>query len=126
MARRGSEKRLKSVPVMVRVTESQHARLKQLAALEVATPAEYLRRRIGEPAGVVESGTAPSAISEGDRILLASATRTIGHLAGLLKHTAFKTPAIGRSAEFRSILDNHHRDLQSLQSRIRALLERLE
>jgi hypothetical protein len=126
MARRGSEKRLKTVPVMVRVTESQYARLKLLAALEVASPAEYLRRRIGEPAGAVASGAASSTISEGDRILLASATRTMGHLAGLLKHAAFKYPAVGRSAEFRSILDTHHRDLQALQSRIRALIERLE
>lgn len=125
MARRGSEKRLKSVPVMVRVTESQHARLKQLAALEVATPAEYLRRRIGETAEAVGPADS-SALSEGDRILLAGATRSMGHLAGLLKHAAFEYPAVGRSAEFRSILDTHHRDLQALQSRIRALIERLE
>jgi hypothetical protein len=126
MARRGSEKRLKSVPIMVRVTESQHARLIELAALEVATPAEYLRRRIGDPAGAAGPEVTSSTLSEAERTLLAGATRSMGHLAGLLKHAAFRYPALGRSAEFRSILDTHHRDLQALQSRIRALLERLE
>ncbi|HEY0919527.1 hypothetical protein [Devosia sp.] len=125
MARRGSESRQKTKPVLVRLTEADHRRLTMLAEREGTNRAEYLRRRIAEPAGTSASRpyTLP-AFSEADRILLASATRSMGHLAGLLKVALLKTPAFGRTARLQSILDAHPDELQALQRQIRDLLER--
>lgn len=123
MAKRGSEIRQKTHSVLVRVTMAEHDRLTGLADRDGATRAEYLRRRMFDPAS--HSGD-PGVLSEPDRILLAGLTRSMGHLAGLMKLTTLKTPAIGPSASVRSVLATHHRDLQELQGQVRALLERVK
>lgn len=122
MARRGSENRRKTHAVLVRLTEAEHARLTGLAAREGATRAEYLRRRMVDPAS---HHSAPGVLSETDRVLLAGLTRSMGHLAGLMKFAAVKTPGVGSSVSARSVLDAHHRELQDLQGQVRALLERV-
>jgi hypothetical protein len=122
MAGRGSETRQKSHSVLVRLTMAEHDRLTGLADREGATRAEYLRRRMFDPAS---HSYDPRALSESDRVLLAGLTRSMGHLAGLMKLTTLKTPAIGPSANVRAILAAHHRDLQDLQAQVRALLERV-
>ncbi|QYO76541.1 hypothetical protein [Devosia salina] len=122
MAGRGSETRRKSHSVLVRLTMAEHDRLTGLADREGATRAEYLRRRMRDPASPPnESG----GLSESDRVLLAGLTRSMGHVAGLMKLTMLKTPAIGPSASVRAILAAHHRDLQDLQAQVRTLLERV-
>lgn len=123
MAGRGSENRQKTHSVLVRLTMSEHDRLTVLADREGATRAEYLRRRMVEPVSpTCHSGALP----EQDRILLAGLTRSMGHLAGLVKLTTLKTPAVGPSASARSVLATHHRDLQDLQAQVRAVLERVK
>lgn len=127
MARRGSENRQKTRSVLVRMTEAEYSGLTLLAEREGANRAEYLRRCIKTQAGAPRSPADTShAFSDTDRILLSGATRSLGHLAGLMKMAVLKSPALGRSAKLQSILDTHHRDLQALQGQIRALLERLE
>lgn len=123
MAGRGSEIRQKTHSVLVRLTMAEHDRLTASADREGATRAEYLRRRMFDPAS--NSGD-PGALSEQDRILLAGLTRSMGHLAGLLKLASLKTPAIGPSVTVRAVLSTHHRDLQELQGQVRVLLERLK
>lgn len=127
MARRGSENRQKTRSVLVRMTEAEHARLTLLAERQGANRAEYLRRRIEVQADALGTPAGSSySLSDADRILLSGATRSMGHLAGLMKMAVLKSPALGRSAQLKSILDTHHRDLQALQGQIRALLERLK
>lgn len=123
MARRGSENRQKTHSVLVRLTMAEHDRLSALADREGANRAEYLRRRMFDPAS--HSGD-PGGLSEPDRILLAGLTRSMGHLAGLLKLASLKIPAIGPSVTVRSVLSTHNRDLQELQVQVRALLERVK
>jgi hypothetical protein len=109
------------------MTQTEYSGLTLLAEREGANRAEYLRRRIETQADAPRSPADTShAFSDTDRILLSGATRSLGHLAGLMKMAVRKSPALGRSAQFHSILDTHHRDLQALRGRIRALLERLE
>lgn len=122
MARRGSENRQKDRSVLVRLTEAEYDRLSERAEREGATRAEYLRRRMADPAPA--DGTAPS-LSEADRAMLAAATRTMGHLAGLMKLAVMKTPGFGTSRSVRSLLEEHHCELQGLQGQIRAILERV-
>ena len=129
MARRGSENRQKVRSVLVRMTETEYQQLTAQAEREGTSRADYLRRHmrdaLSEP-GRTDSGDDARVLSEADRILLAGATRSMGHLAGLMKLAVLKTPISGSSASVRSILDEHHGSLQELQSRIRALMERLQ
>lgn len=123
MAGRGSENRQKTHSVLVRLTIAEHERLTALAYREGATRAEYLRRRLGDPASPPnESG----ALCESDRVLLAGLARSMGHLAGLMKLTTLRTPAIGPSVSVRAVLATHHRDLQVLQGQVRDLLDRVK
>jgi len=127
MARRGSENRQKVRSVLVRMTETEHRQLTERAEHEGASRADYMRRRMIDPLpehGGGGSGDSAKVLSEADRIVLAGATRSMGHLAGLMKLALLKTPVPGSSTSVRSILDEHHRSLQELQGRIRALLER--
>ncbi len=123
MARRGSENRQKTHSVLVRLTMAEHDRLTVLADRECATRAEYLRRRMLDPASLPNE---PGALSESDRVLLAGLTRSMGHLAGLMKLTTLKTPAIGSSLSVRAVLATHHHDLQVLQGQVRDLLDRVK
>lgn len=124
MAGRGSENRQKARSVLVRLTEVEYDRLTERAEREGATRAQYLRRRMADPvpAHAPADGTAPS-LSEADRAMLAAATRTMGHLAGLMKLAVMKTPKFGTS---RSVLEEHHRALHDLQGQIREVLERMK
>lgn len=123
MAGRGSENRQKTHSVLVRLTMAEHDRLTALADREGATRAEFLRRRMDDPASRSSNS---GALSESDRVLLAGLTRSMGHLAGLMKLTTLKTPAIGPSASVRAVLATHHRDLQVLQGQVRDLLDRVK
>jgi hypothetical protein len=122
MAGRGSENRQKTHSVLVRLTLAEHDRLTALADREGATRAEYLRRRMFDPAS--RPGDT-GGLSETDRNLLAGLTRSMGHLAGLMKLATLKSPAIGPSVTVRAVLNAHHRELQTLQGHVRALLERV-
>ena len=127
MTRRGSENRLKDHAVLVRMTEDDYLNLTARATQEKTTCAAYLRRcmRDADPAiSRARASDATKILSEHDRVLLANATRSMGHLAGLMKLASLKTPVPGSSGSFRSILDEHHRSLQDLQEEIRRLLER--
>lgn len=109
------------------MTEAEYASLSLLAEREGANRAEYMRRRIGTEGGAPRSPDDTSyALSDTDRILLSGATRSMGHLAGMMKMAVLKSPALGRSAQLQSIFDTHHRDLLALQGQIRAILEGLE
>ena len=123
MAGRGSETRNRTHSVLVRLTMAEHDRLTVLADREGATRAEYMRRRMVEPA----TNSSNSAVfSETDRVLLAGLTRSMGHLAGLMKLATLKAPAIGPSVSVRAVLTTHHRDLQDLQRQVRDLLDRVK
>lgn len=129
MARRGSENRRKVRSVLVRLTEPEYLQLTEWAMQEKATRADYLRRcmRDAEPAiGHARASDATKILSEHDRVLLAGATRTMGHLAGLIKLAALKSPAPGSPTSIRTLLEEHHRSLQDLQGKIRRLLERAQ
>lgn len=129
MARRGSENRRKVRSVLVRLSEPEYLNLTERAMQEGATRADYLRRCMRDAApGVSRSPDIRGAgiLSENDRILLASVTRSMGHLAGLMKLAVLKTPVPGSAASVRSILEEHHRKLQELQGWIRRLLERAQ
>lgn len=123
MAGRGSENRQKTHSVLVRLTQAEHDRVSVLADREGATRAEYLRRRIFDPASRPDD---TGGLSETDRILLAGLTRSMGHLAGLMKLATLKTPTIGPSATARSVLATHHLEMQDLQGQVRALLDRVK
>jgi hypothetical protein len=123
MAGRGSENRQKTHSVLVRLTLAEHDRLTALADREGATRAEYLRRRMFGPAS--RPGDT-GGLSETDRTLLAGLTRSMGHLAGLMKLASLKTPAIGPTVSVRSVLNAYHRDLQDMQGQVRALLDRVK
>lgn len=125
MARRGSENRQKTASVLVRLTEAEYRRLTIEAEREGASRAELLRRRAAMPADDFDSAKVASDLGETDRVLLANATRSIGHLAGIMKLAVLKSgPAFGRTSPLQSILDAHHDELQALQRQIRHLLER--
>lgn len=127
MAGRGSENRQKARSVLVRLTADEYDRLTERAEREGASRAEYLRRRMADPAASAgpEDGTA-RLLTEADRAMLAAATRSMGHLAGLMKLAVLKTPGLGASRSVHSILNEHHRDLQDLQGQIREVLERMK
>lgn len=125
MAGRGSENRQKTRSVLVRMNEGEYGRLTRLSQREGTSRAACLRRRMSDSS--TEHGPAGKdyrTLSESDRILLAGATRSMGHLAGLMKLAVLKLPGPGSSASVRSLLEEHSRSLQDLQGRIRALLER--
>lgn len=123
MARRGSENRQKTASVLVRLTEAEYRRLTLEAEREGTTRAELLRRRAATPTD--DSARVVPGLGEADRILLANATRSMGHLAGLMKLAVLKSgPAFGRTSRLQSILDAHHDELQALQRQIHHLLER--
>jgi hypothetical protein len=125
MARRGSENRQKTASVLVRLTETEYRRLTLEAEREGTTRAELLRRRAAMPADRMDTAEPLPGLGETDRILLAGATRSMGHLAGLMKLALLKTGStFGRTSRLQSILDAHHDDLQALQRQIRHLLER--
>ncbi len=129
MARRGSEKRLRVRSVLVRVTEAEYRHLTERAAQEGTTRADYLRRcmRDAHPAvGRARGSDGTEILSEHERVLLANATRSMGHLAGLMKLASLKAPFPLASGSIRSILDEHHRSLQELQGEIRRLLVRAQ
>jgi hypothetical protein len=129
MARRGSENRRKVRSVLVRLTEREYLQLTERAMHEKATRADYLRRcmRDADPAvGRAHGSDGTGILSEQDRVLLAGATRTMGHLAGLIKLAALKSPAQGSPTSIRTLLEEHHRSLQDLQGKIRRLLDRMQ
>lgn len=124
MARRGSENRQKTASVLVRLTATEYRRLTLEAEREGTSRAELLRRRAAMPADRTDTAELLPGLGETDRILLANATRSMGHLAGLMKLAVLKSgPAVGRTSRLQSILDAHHHDLQALQRRIHHLLE---
>ncbi|MEH2482273.1 hypothetical protein V1282_005630 [Nitrobacteraceae bacterium AZCC 2146] len=125
MTRRGSETRRKAHSVLVRLTEAEYLNLTKGAEREAATRAEYLRRRLNEPSAtepVLSTADGSCVFSEIDRIQLASLTRSMGHLAGLMKLAVLKGSAIGQSQTVQSVLEDGC--LLELQGQIRALLER--
>lgn len=125
MARRGSENRQKTASVLVRLTAAEYRRLTLEAEREGTSRAELLRRRVAMPTDRTDAAEPLPGLGETDRILLANATRSMGHLAGLMKLAVLKSgPAFGRTSRLQSILDTHHDDLQALQRQIRHLLER--
>jgi len=124
MARRGSEKRQKTASVLVRMTAADYRRLTLAAAREGTSRAELLRRRAALPANRIDTSELTASFSETDRVLLANATRSMGHLAGLMKLAVLKSgPAFGRTSPLQSLLDAHHDELQALERQIRHLLE---
>jgi hypothetical protein len=123
MGKRGSETRRKEQSVLVRLDDSDYVRLSNLARRSGITRAEYLRRLI-EGDHDREEGGGSSLLTETDRTLLAALTRSMGHLAGLMKLAMVKTPSVGSGLTIRSVLDAHRQELQELQGQIRALLGR--
>ena len=124
VAGRGSENRQKTASVLVRLTAVEYRRLTLEAEREGTSRAELLRRRAAMPADDIDTAKAAPGLGETDRILLANATRSMGHLAGLMKLAVLKTGPFGRPSRLQSILDAHHDELQAMQRQIRHLLER--
>lgn len=127
MARRGSETRKRPKSILVRVSDADYRAVSERASQVGITRADYLRRRIRDafdPTATVEAGGEVVRLSEADRILLAGASRTMGHLAGLMKRAVFEMPASARGADTRGILEGHHADLQSLQAALRDVLDK--
>ncbi len=124
MSGRGSENRQKTQSVLVRLTEAEYRLLTHLAELEQASRAEFLRRRIERPASPTPE--APQYLADTDRIVLANATRSMGHLAGLMKKAVLEGGKLGLVSRTQDLLDAHHRDLQALQAKIRLILDRLK
>lgn len=128
MARSGSENRQKTRSVLVRLTEAQHSLLTVQAAREGASCAEFLRRRMSEPTSssdIANGGGDRGGLTETDRILLARATRTMGHMAGLMKLAVVKLQNMRSTEPVRTVLDDHRQELQYLQGQVRSLLERV-
>jgi hypothetical protein len=125
MSKRSSENRQKTHPVLVRMTEAEYRQLTRQSQREGTTRADFLRRCMTESPHLHTPGASNGHVrlSESDRILLAAATRSMGHLAGIMKLAVLKTPGLGHPDSVRSILEEHHRSLQDLQGQIRMLLE---
>lgn len=123
----GSETRRKTHPVLVRVTEAEYDRLTSDADAAGISRAALLRTRLKTPSKVATTSKSGSAhLSDTDRHLLSALTRSMGHMAGLMKIAAIDSPRHKRESALREAFTTHHRDLQALQREIRALLERLQ
>ncbi len=116
MGKRGSETRRKEQSVLVRLGDAEYNRLSALARAARVTRAEYLRRLFGGSHRVVDDDAGSRQLTEADRVLLSSLTRSIGHLAGLMKLVVLKTPGVGHGVTIRSWLEAHRQELQDLQA----------
>lgn len=124
MGKRGSETRRKEQSVLVRLGDAEYHRLSALARAAGVTRAEYLRRLFGGSHLLVDDAIGNRQFTEADRVLLSSLTRSMGHLAGLMKLAVLKTPGVGPGVTIRSWLQAHREELQDLQAQIRSLLGR--
>jgi hypothetical protein len=124
MGKRGSETRRRDQSVLVRLGDAEYNRLSALAQAAGVTRAEYLRRLLGGSHRVVDDAIGNQQFTEADRVLLSSLTRSMGHLAGLMKLAVLKTPGVGPGVTIRSWLEPHRHELQDLQAQIRSLLGR--
>ena len=122
MGKRGSEHRQKTKSVLVRVSEADHDRLSKIIEREGGTMAEYLRRRIGEPAAHDDNSVA-KILSESDRLILAQCTRSMGHLAGIMKLAVIILPPYQRPSEIETTLAAHSNELKQLQASLRLFIE---
>lgn len=125
MGKRGSETRRKVQSVLVRLDDSEHVNLSAAARLAGVTRAAYLRRLLQENTGVRSDETGNGGLLDADRMQLSALTRSMGHLAGLMKLAVMKTPAIGAELTIRTFLDQYRKELQELQGQIRGLLGRI-
>lgn len=125
MKKQGSNSRRKTQSVLVRVSEAEYSRLSALASAEGTTRAEYLRRRIGQHVEASGGHSEHGGLIETERMLLSNCHRSMGHLAGMMKYTTCKLPPLGMAGRVQAMLDEHHGELQQLQSGLRKLLERL-
>lgn len=122
MGTRGSEQRLRSIQLMVRMTTAEHERLMDFAGRDGSSAQDYLRARIGEPAA--SSGNAGrDVLTDSDRVILAGCTRSLGHLTGMLKRAVFELPSFQRPSQIEDILTDHGDELKSIQAALRAFVK---
>jgi hemerythrin len=122
MGKRGSEHRQKTKSVLVRVSETDHDRLSKIIERDGGTMAEYLRRRIGEPVAHDDNSVA-NMLSESDRLILAQCTRSMGHLAGIMKLAVTTLPPFMRPSEVEANLTTHSDELKQIQAQLRRFVE---
>lgn len=122
MGTRGSEQRLRSKQLMVRMTTAEHERLMDFAGRDGSSAQDYLRARIGEPAA--SSGNAGrDVLTDSDRVILAGCTRSLGHLTGMIKRAVFELPSFQRPSQIEDILTDHGDELKSIQAALRAFVK---
>jgi hypothetical protein len=122
MGRRGSEHRQKTKSVLVRMSKADHDRLLKIIELDGGTMADYLRRRIAETAAHDDNSVA-NILSESDRLILAQCTRSMGHLAGIMKLAVTILPPYQRPSEIETTLAAHSNELKQLQASLRLFIE---
>jgi hypothetical protein len=122
MGRRGSEQRQKTRSVLVRVSEADYERLSHIVSRDGGTMADYLRRRIEEP--LLNQGIDKRDIlSASDRQILAQCSRSMGHLAGLLKLAVNALPSTTRAEQVMQFVAAQRGELQNRQEQLRAFIE---
>lgn len=123
MAGSGSGKRNKDSEILVRLDTEQNERLAELALEADVSRQELLRRWIDNSGRTRGPSRKENRLAATDRAALADCHRSMGHLAGMLKRAVFEFPATRRHDEIVRILNQHHDDLQTLQTRLRAFVE---